>query len=277
MAILGILASWLIHQCKTVQPKYKANDEGNSSPDQISIIPKLVPAPPATKKCDSCRYPGTPWWKTVAELIGIGAVVWYAYTSHNQWQVMQRQLEATERPWIDPVITPDGSIKYTTMGETQFSFSVAMRNIGHSVATGVTIKFKIIVPKQDGYFTEPIEEQRELCGIPPKSKVKDSEVRVIFPESTSVEGIGDNISDSTIREHQTKIPIEGVYFAPELVGCVDYNFSTALAHHQTGFIYDIRRIEPAHPSAPFVLELGKDLTQDRIRLDRYMFGGDYAY
>ena len=70
-------------------------------------------------------------------------------------------------------------------------------------------------------------------------------------------------------------PLKGKFFVPFIVGCVDYGFSTVAKHHQTGFIYQIMRIEPNF--APLSIEIGKALPAERIHLERYLFGGDYAY
>jgi hypothetical protein len=87
-----------VHKTRAgVTPQDDTEKEGNGPPEQVAIIPNAVPPPPPRDKSEYCRYPHTPWWKTLAELIGIGAVVWYACITHNTWKEIQMQTGEMQR------------------------------------------------------------------------------------------------------------------------------------------------------------------------------------
>lgn len=77
------------------------------APKEPSIIPRVVTSPTPNDKSEKCRYSHTPWWKTTAEIIGIGAVIWYAFLTNNMWREMQEQTRIqrkttinSERAWV---------------------------------------------------------------------------------------------------------------------------------------------------------------------------------
>jgi hypothetical protein len=66
-----------------------------------------------------------------------------------------------------------------------------------------------------------------------------------------------------------KVP-GGKRISPVIVGCVDYEFGTALRHHQTKFIYEVR--QPIHS----VIDVNQPVLADQVELDEYGFGGFVA-
>jgi hypothetical protein len=210
-----------------------------------------------------------------------------AKSAQQQVGIMQKQLEAADRPWIKIRVEASRDITYTASGDGQFYFSAVMKNIGHSVATEVALKFAVVVPKGNGVFTEPVERQRKLCGTPPKSIVKDSDHDLrssVFPgDETEPLGFGTNISVMEMKDGALHFPsaadgkpVTGTFFSPYLVGCVDYTFGTATIRHQTGFIYNIARTD-SRDVHPLAFKMGGVVPRAKVFLERYVFGGDYAY
>jgi len=70
--------------------------ERDSSPKEPSVIANVVPPPPSNEKTKKTIYVHTPWWKTPAEMVGIGAVVLYTYFAHGQWHEMIRAADAAK-------------------------------------------------------------------------------------------------------------------------------------------------------------------------------------
>jgi hypothetical protein len=199
-------------------------------------------------------------------------------------ETASKQLELTDRPWLSVSVMAKDPITLVN-GDAQFRFGIAVKNVWHSVATNVTVPYEVFVPKWgDAIFKEPVQRQRQLCGTPPISTPKMPEIisTSIFPDATWEGGTSSGVSAKEIQDGAvptTSLPEgkKGTYFIAVLVGCVDYAFPSALRHHQTGFIYEIRRLDPQVPHFGFFIEFGKELPVERIMLTRYSLGGDYAY
>lgn len=118
---------------ESISPQNKTKNEGTGAPEQSSVVSDIVPSPPSNDKTEKCRYPTTPWWKTAAEMIGIGAVVAYTIVSCNQWRTAERQLNITERAWIGVVGTQFTYVTDST-GISRADGIVVLKNTGLSPA-----------------------------------------------------------------------------------------------------------------------------------------------
>jgi len=160
-------------------------------------------------------------------------------------------------------------------------FSFTLHNIGKSVATEATVYAAMFAQKRPGanFLKEPAERQSKLCS---KDQPYSTNVS-LFPDETKRFNIGLSIPRAELESNIIAPPPgvtnpkpQGKRISPVLVGCIDYDFPTAIKHHQTGFIYSIARLEPGSPGVPFWVIIGQPLPVERIRLDRWMFGGDNA-
>jgi hypothetical protein len=191
------------------------------------------------------------------------------------------QLETTDRPWIKAVPQAWSPITFRENGALSFNVTFALTNVGRSVATDVTIYPGAFVPTWGAaHFTQPLERQTELCR-----KVQPYGVRIaLFPNETKQLNVGVTISREEIEANvvppppgMTNPPIPpGRRVDPIFFGCVDYRFASLPRHHQTGFIYDIVRIDPQTPNVPYLIIVGQDLPAADVTLERWAFGGDYA-
>jgi hypothetical protein len=270
-----------IHERKAgITPQDDTGKEGNGPPKQVPIIPNVVPAPLSKDKSQYCRHPHTPWWKTTAELIGIGAVVVYAIVSYFQWDTSHRQFEATERPWLK-VSFSDNAVNFAD-GSMLFSMHAHITNVGHSVATGVIIPIKMFLASDaNSIFKEPLKRQEELCdAIENKSvSVQQNETAIaIFPGSGDDSLLlGQGFSKSEIDATPTVNPnFQIKHLLPIIVGCVDYQYGASTHHHQTRFIYEVQRLDPAVSPNIFTIEVGKDVPAPNVALVPYAFGGFLA-
>ena len=195
---------------------------------------------------------------------------------------MQNQLAITDRPWVKGEPQAWSPVTFPNNGDLSINVTFALDNVGHSVATDVTIYAGAFVPNWDGnqHFKQPLERQRELCG-----KVQPSPLTLtLFPGDTKQFNVGLGISKKEIESNIVPPPPgmnnppnpPGKRTDPVLFGCVDYQFSNLPGHHQTGFIYNIVRTDPKTPNVPYLIIVGDTLPSANVSLQPWGFGGDYA-
>lgn len=95
------------------------------------------------------------------------------------------------------------------------------------------------------------------------------EYRAWLPTLRSSDGKG-----LTPKEIQNSIVLRRI--TATLTGCVDYEFTFASGHHQTGFRYDLSRIDLAHPNARFGFEPKGTLPLTSLAVDTFP-RGSYPY
>jgi len=206
--------------------------------------------------------------------------VFYVKYSKHQWKTMQRQLEWSERPWIKAEIGVSSNLTFDEKGDAHLQVMASAKNVGHSVAIGVTIHAKLIAVPAEDYFTESVRLQGEMCDQIAAAPF-DARKRgyTLFPEDVAAQP---NMSLSLPKAEieRARISFEGhpgKNFLPMMVGCADYQFSTAANHHQTRFIYDILCLNPKEPNHPSAIEIGRDWPVTSLVVAPHSFGGQYAY
>jgi len=100
-------------------------NEREGTPQESPIITKVVPAPPPQKKPEYHCSIHTPWWKTVAEFIGIGAVLLYTCSTYEAMKV-------ENRPWV-AISSWTGHIA----AEMPFWAEITFQNVGKSPALDI--------------------------------------------------------------------------------------------------------------------------------------------
>jgi hypothetical protein len=198
LALLGILAVAALFRSKSNAPiqqaikPVQAQDStdgdsgiGKNKNDVSAATIAIVEIPPTKAKNDNAtqrrkrikrlRKAGSFW----VGLITLIALVAYTTIAKNQWKEMitatratksaadtaQKQLEMSERPWLilqGITVDPPGFI-FPKDGGAQIGIRPQIRNIGHSVATGVIFRVQLFNPTRNGFFTEPLKKQQELC------------------------------------------------------------------------------------------------------------------
>jgi len=238
-------------------------------------------------------------------MLAFGAAAYYAYTAkqqkdtmdnsfhevQTQAEIMQKQLEATDRAWVKVQPVVDSPISFNKDGALQLSLRFDLKNVGHSVATNVAIRAGMLALKYNpsqsemktmNPFQEPIDRQKTLCA---KSDPYGFTLTLYPDDPIRSWGVGIGLSRAEMEARfvsppppspRPLPPSPGERVSPMLFGCIDYQLSTLPKHHQTGFIYDINRIDPKYPGTPFLIVVGQELPAIRIRLERWLFGGDYV-
>jgi len=223
----------------------------------------------------------TDWAIAALALIIAGAAFWSAFIFNSQLRAMRKQFEAADRPWILAKPKVESPITFHDNGDLSMSVTFILNNVGHSVATDVTVYGDALVPKPEGveHFRQPLERQADLCG-----KVQPYAMTItLFPNEIKQFEVGFRVSHEEIEANLVP-PSPGMPDLPPakrtnpiIFGCVDYKFSSLPQHHQTGFIYNVIGTNPKNPNVPYLIVVGETLPAANIALERWGAGGDYAY
>ena len=186
--------------------------------------------------------------------VGLLAVIVASLDARGQRGVMQGQLnemQAEQRPWlrvdVTPgdfvVLNPPGTVAYPTI---VFNPHFIITNVGKSPAFNALLSFtgwSDVVSRDDSY-----RAQAEICeNIARQPSAERHDGRIMFPADhfneelgpakQEVAFMGPNFAKGLIKKDQ-EWPM---HF--KVIGCVDYLFGAPLERHQTGFIYDVYRVE----------------------------------
>ena len=220
------------------------------------------------------------WAIAALTLIIAGAAFWSAFIFNSQLRAMRKHFEATDRPWIRAEPKVESPITFHDNGDLSMSVTFILNNVGHSVATDVTVYGGALVPKPEGveHFHQPLERQAELC-----EKVQPYAITItLFPNEIKEFNVGFGVSHEEIEANLVPTtpgmpdlpPAKRTHLV--LFGCVDYEFSSLPKHHHTGFIYNVVGTNPKNPHVPCLIVVGETLPAANIVLERWGFGGDYA-
>jgi hypothetical protein len=248
----------------------RKTDNCKNHPEGPELIPfvdsevKLPPAITSYYDSENNERKSKAIWKRIEVGIAFGgliAVIAYvnvtsrtlsevtkqATAVQQQTEVMRQQLVASERPWIEAELAPDGPIKFEDGGALIF-FAVTMTNVGHSVAVNVDVEFG--ASSGTAFGTNQIEA---VCSNIKSVGRSPGRGDTVFPGGKPLTRrffarlfkadlmhpalgpflLSPEAEDSTKR------------FAPIVFGCVDYQFDFAEGHHQTWFAYNVYSVEPS--------------------------------
>jgi hypothetical protein len=217
------------------------------------------------------------WLAFIAAAIYAGITFRIWHQMEEQTKTAQSQLEAVDRPWLKITFTPD-PITFQ-QGGMQIGLRAKITNVGRSVATGVVIPLRgFLAYDANTIFKEPLKRQRELCGKlveEPVSKHLDETQITVFPDSTDdSRQTGISFSKSEIDAAPSANPnYAEKRLLPIVIGCVDYQYGTSTHHHQTGFIYEVQRLDPITPPHVFTIQLNREIPATNVILTPYAFGG----
>jgi hypothetical protein len=271
-----------------------------TKPVAVTDLRTNVPIPIQNKTKKS--VPEWIWiiFKGVLEILGIAAVIAYTYVSYHQWCEMQKQtrtgqkqVEQSERAWLTVAITADSDFTFDKDGGARISVRPHIHNIGKSPATGIILSAKMILAPMsttgDRFFHEPIAQQNELCDKIAKTPVADGKTtsdfqQVIFPNDGD-ESVTNGLAvskaeiDAAKKDVIAKSGPESL-LSPFVVGCVDYQYATALQHHQTGFVYALQHHDRTLPPNIYpirAIRVGHPIKAADVEIQKWPFGGFYAY
>jgi hypothetical protein len=157
-----------------------------------------------------------------------------ANTSIKEFGVMQKQLEAADRPWVSITIYPSSALAYD--GSTiRGQFLFIPKNVGRSPAQNVWINPRM-VPFDFGQANEALQVEKEMC--------KQSELRIgrlpgytLFAGDQFAQKIGLDLGSAALMAQfdKWKWPHDVPFLPVGIVGCIDYTFESSQRDHHTGF------------------------------------------
>jgi len=235
--------------------------------------------------------------------------IWTHDDAAEQAKITSRQLgimESGQRPWIKIDVIPGALTFNPQSGDASFRYGCRMKNVGNSVAVGVRVDTKVIAPPFDEKVFDGVSAAQEsFCSASIANKATETADRGhiginLFPNESYPESQNDtfggsyggsaNVSDREMIAAEPLIPknsstaspvklpervhdplLKGM-FAPYLIGCVTYQLGLSSGRHQTGFIYDIRRIDPTKPGVPSFIKMGSNLFPPNIVFEKWFFG-----
>ena len=183
-----------------------------------------------------------------------------------------RQFEITDRPWLGVEVRLIGPLAFNEQG-TNLNCRFIAKNVGRSVAVNATINAKVVIPSLGGdVYRYVFAEQSQVCQNVNSGFMSYA----IFPDATFISDIGFGIGPEDLeRGRLAGDDFRTDFFQIYLVGCVDYQFSGHDIHHQTRFIYEVYRTDPA--GVRLALSIGQDVPLERLALYKTIIGrGDYA-
>jgi hypothetical protein len=186
--------------------------------------------------------------------IGLVAVIVASLDARGQRGVMQGQLnemQAEQRPWLRVdatpgdfvVLDPPGTVAYPTI---VFNPHFIITNVGKSSAFNALLSFtgwSDVVSRDD-----PHRAQAKICELLARQPTAERhDGRIMFPgdhfneelgsAKQNVGFMGPDFAKGLIKKNQ-EWPMH-----LKVIGCVDFLFGSPPEHHQTGFIYDVYRVE----------------------------------
>jgi len=190
-----------------------------------------------------------------------------AQAAKQSADVARDTLIATNRPWVFVDISINSDLTYDNNGDARVLVLFKLKNVGKSPAANVQILPEFAVVFGDARPFQKLISDRERA----RPAGLGSLGITLFPGEEATLQHSLPISRGTIEAFNKKQAADfkldkvGTSFLPTLVGCVDYKFTFAEGHHQTGFILDLRKRDAQNPN----IALHFDTTEgpvDRNRL-----------
>jgi hypothetical protein len=179
-----------------------------------------------------------------------------------------KQLEVSERPWLEPELTVTEPLEFTRDGGVTLKVTEKVTNIGHSIAVNVSNPFAIHLRYPLVSWENARAEQKKLCGDarehPETNPIGDN----LFPqESESIE-----LSATFTKEQvqAARLMNENAIIGFTVLGCADYVSSFSPSHHQTGYVYDISKVHL--PGVSNGIGIGESVPAEKFVVHRNLVG-----
>ncbi len=184
-----------------------------------------------------------------------------AVASERSVEVATTTIIENQRAWVKATISLDGPLVFEN-GEAKIRLRATTKNVGLTPAQFVDVTIRMFANSSTGIG--PIDVQRSLCDEIRLRPIGQGFGYSLFPNDEITQTIYIALAKEDVaRASQQLSGFMSVY----VIGCVDYTTVFRDRHHQTGFIFDLVRFEPAHPQNHFIIEIAAGtLPIERIRL-----------
>jgi hypothetical protein len=267
---------------RTKTQRYSADrKEATEQPTKpIATITKLDPVstietrkPETEKQSDSDYH----FWNLVVAWATFVVVVAYATVAALQWCAMQRQLEMTDRPWIKDNVISAVDFGWQNGHYLGWAVNVRAENVGHSVATGLFPKTKLISVYGENPIDYPRREAKKMCDDADAQfeKMKNDPTAwgtSVFPEESRLFA-GQNVYlmpaevEAKSFDGGTEL---GKSIDPMLIGCIAYHYSSSDKPHHTWFVYILTHSDDETLQEPtrVFFGIGKNVPTDKVVLTK---------
>jgi hypothetical protein len=296
LALLGILVSsfaflrWIKQANVAVPPENSTADKSENAPKQTAFIPNTIPPPQQNDYADWGNK-RTPTWEKAAVVVALGILfvnTWQSCATQKAANAAQDAadtahdtLVVSERPWITVTVGLNGpGLTFNPDGSASLNLGIAVKNIGHSVATGINIRPEMFAMSfsANGMFNEPLDKQSSFCEKVRKAAIDPRRLFTLFPTEDTTANITVTLTkadiDSAIMPFNKR---DAKYVLPVIYGCVNYQFSFDKLTHQTQFIYELSQFNPVEPSHQFPIKIiSGTVPLTNLVVRKYYFGGSLA-
>jgi hypothetical protein len=238
-------------------------------------IPLAIPNSTATdsQATRECRYPATPWWKGPLEagtvVIALGLLILNlaqlratqqaANAAKSTAEIIARQLELSQRPWISVDAFIASPLTFTAGGAAQVTLKFAIRNAGSTPAKGLSVRPEMYIASRDNQ--DPVMERSKVCE---ENRTRGAGAEgTLFPkgEFTKLVTFYGDAKDIVNESNRTGS------FSPAVIVCANYRSTfDDRSGYTTGIIYYLRRIDPSHPGTYFRMKNGVEVPQEFLAL-----------
>jgi hypothetical protein len=181
------------------------------------------------------------------------------------------ELKLSHRPWVNVTVQAITPLVFNAQG-MQITIRFRLKNIGNSPAIKTIINAKLETVWDEAPI---IPAWKQLCEELKNGVLANLLGNTLFPGDYAQQNITFSISrpviEASLEPHSRDL------INLTIVGGIDYQFSFAAGHHQTRFIYDIRRTKPSLPTASFIIQpsIGT-LPIEQIRISQHFPVGSEA-
>jgi hypothetical protein len=165
------------------------------------------------------------------------AAFWSAWIFNRQLEVMGKQFEATDRPWIALDVSPNSPLTYDSIG-LHAEFTIVPKNVGRSPAQNIFIQAGLIAGLN---YTEWKEGQKKMCDwAASKERVGAVPGQIVFPEKSFTQETFLQLSNAEIDSFWATLPPIALHTEVPvgLIGCAAY-FGASGIPRQTGFMFGL--------------------------------------
>ena len=172
--------------------------------------------------------------------------------------IAAKQLEMSERPWVDADITLNGPLYYNINGGN-LQLKYTLRNTGHSPAFNAVIIPQVVFAYGG---PDPVLKRNELCNLAAHDYGSGI---TVFPNTTFVQAVNVGIAKEDIAK-ATKTT-QGYVMAPTLVTCIAYRPTfDDKAIYKTAYIVDVLRHQDREKIWGVAFMPGQEVPVNKLQL-----------
>jgi hypothetical protein len=212
-----------------------------------------------------------------------GATEKSANAAKDASDIAAKQLELSERPWVDADIKLDGPFDFEEGGGANLPLKISVRNTGHSPATAVSFAWKVLIGSQ---ALTAHNYRDQVCGDASKRATTAPQFGfALFPNLTFEQPFGVGIRKEEIEQWHKSKDFPGliggdVIFFPSVIICIAYRpgFNQTSVYH-TAYIFDLVQLRSGtvdSGTVSYEFKIGKNVDQGHLILRMHGMNAVFA-